>query len=75
MKTVELDQTTDDLAALIDQLQMTGEVIFIDHDMPVAKLVPYPTATTAILKAGCLKGFGMAADFDAPLEDFKDYLE
>ena len=26
-------------------------------------------------KAGCLKGFWMAPDFDAPLEDFKEYME
>lgn len=26
-------------------------------------------------KVGCLKGFWMAPDFDAPLEDFKDYME
>ena len=28
-----------------------------------------------VRKAGCLKGFWMAPDFDAPLEDFKEYLE
>lgn len=27
------------------------------------------------LKAGCMKGtFKMSADFDEPLEDFKDYM-
>ena len=26
-------------------------------------------------KAGCLKGFWMAPDFDAPLEEFRDYME
>ena len=26
-------------------------------------------------KAGSLKGFWMAPDFDAPLEDFREYLE
>ncbi len=26
-------------------------------------------------KAGCLKGFWMAPDFDAPLEDFREYME
>lgn len=29
----------------------------------------------AARKAGCLKGFWMAPDFDAPLEDFKEYME
>ncbi len=26
-------------------------------------------------KIGCLKGFWTASDFDAPVEDFKDYME
>ena len=26
-------------------------------------------------KAGCLKGFRMAPDFDAPIEDFREYME
>ena len=26
-------------------------------------------------RAGCLKGFWMAPDFDEPLEDFKEYME
>ncbi|MEO5916177.1 MAG: DUF2281 domain-containing protein [Luteolibacter sp.] len=26
-------------------------------------------------RAGSLKGFRMAADFDEPLEDFKEYME
>ena len=42
-------------------------VLHIDEEnAPTKPLVP---------KAGCLKGFRMAADFDAPLEDFRDYME
>ena len=26
-------------------------------------------------KAGCLKGFWMAPDFDAPLKEFREYME
>lgn len=32
-------------------------------------------APRAPFKFGCLKGFWMAPDFDAPLEDFKEYME
>ena len=39
----------------------------------VATLRPAP-ASTDPLKAGCLKGFWTSADFNEPLEDFKDYL-
>lgn len=38
----------------------------------VATLRPAPKAPIA-LKAGSLKGIWIADDFDAPLEDFKDY--
>jgi len=39
----------------------------------VATLRPAPGPASA-LKAGCLKGFWTAADFNDPLEDFKDYV-
>jgi len=39
----------------------------------VATLRPAPEPVSA-LKAGCLKGFWTAPDFNEPLEDFKDYL-
>ena len=32
-------------------------------------------AKPAAPKAGCLKGFRMAPDFEAPLEDFREYME
>ena len=38
----------------------------------VATLRPAP-AERPVLRAGCLKGFWIAPDFDAPIEDFKDY--
>jgi len=38
----------------------------------IATLRPVPI-TTASLKAGCLKGFWMAPDFNEPLEDFAEY--
>jgi hypothetical protein len=39
----------------------------------VATLRPAPENAVP-LKAGCLKGFWTAPDFNEPLEDFKDYL-
>ncbi len=38
----------------------------------VATLRPAPKATLP-LEPGCLKGFWMSDDFNAPLEDFKEY--
>jgi len=42
------------------------------HIEDEAEAVP---AKAAAPKAGCLKGFRMAPDFDAPLEDLRDYME
>ena len=73
MKTLELDTTSEEVHALLRELTSSGEVLIVEHNMPIAKLVPvYPPASTT-LKAGCLKGFVMSDDFDEPLEEFKEY--
>ena len=67
------------------------ETIFVDADGRVTLTLPpsvKPGPHRAVLqvdetpvvarpapKAGCLKGFWMAPDFSAPLEDFRDYME
>jgi hypothetical protein len=38
-------------------------------------LTPETAAKPPPPKAGCLKGIWMAPDFDAPLEDFREYME
>jgi len=38
----------------------------------VATIRPVPPQATA-MRAGSLKGFWITPDFDAPLEDFKEY--
>ncbi len=43
-------------------------VVQIEDEVVPAQRAPAP-------KAGCLKGFWMAPDFDAPLEDFREYME
>ena len=44
-------------------------VVQIEDEVETAPAKP------VALKAGCLKGFWMASDFDAPLEDFREYME
>ena len=75
MKTLELNTTSSDFNALIEELKLEGEILIVDNDLPVAKLVNIKTVDKITLKAGCLKGFVIAADFDEPLEEFKDYIE
>jgi antitoxin (DNA-binding transcriptional repressor) of toxin-antitoxin stability system len=81
MKTYALEAPTPPLAALVEEVKRGEEIVLTDHHCPVAKLTSLVQAGRAngqggtSLKAGCLKGFWMAADFDEPLADFRDYME
>lgn len=75
MATVTIVEAQAHLAELIDKLQPGEEVVIIRNAEPVAKLVlmatPKPPRQPGLLKD---KIFYMAEDFDAPLEDFKEYM-
>jgi prevent-host-death family protein len=77
MITVEEAQAK--LKELIRQLAPGEEVIITENQQPVAKLVseqPRP-AKPSRPGPGLCKGMitYMAADFDAPLEDMREYME
>jgi prevent-host-death family protein len=61
------------LSRLLDEVEKGSSIVITRHGKPVAELRPVPPGVTA--KFGCAKGeaFYMAPDFDAPLDDFKDY--
>jgi prevent-host-death family protein len=64
------------LSRLLDEVA-AGETIYITkHGKRVAELRPPDSPPRKRAKFGCAKGspFYMAPDFDAPLEEFKDYL-
>ncbi|MCI0639909.1 MAG: DUF2281 domain-containing protein [Gemmataceae bacterium] len=73
--TVEAAQSK--LKELIGQLAPGEEVIITDNQQPVAKLVATPPVQRKPRQPGTLRGtvLYMAPDFDAPLEDFKEYME
>ena len=78
MTTVTIQNAQATLTDLIHRLTPGDEVVITDNDQPVARLLP--TAATPPKKPrqlGTLKGtvLYMAPDFDAPLEDFKEYME
>ena len=70
---VEVAQAT--LKEIIGKLAPGDEVVITDNHLPVAKLVA--AAKPAERKLGTMKGtvLYMAPDFDAPLDDFKEYME
>jgi antitoxin (DNA-binding transcriptional repressor) of toxin-antitoxin stability system len=79
MATVTIQEAQAKLPDLIHKLGPGEEVVITENDQAVARLVP----TIAVLQQkkprqlGTLKGtvLYMAPDFDAPLEDFKEYME
>jgi prevent-host-death family protein len=62
------------LSQLLDAVEEGATVYITRHGKRVAELAPARPRKKA--KRGCAKGpgFYMAADFDAPLEDFGDYM-
>jgi antitoxin (DNA-binding transcriptional repressor) of toxin-antitoxin stability system len=63
------------LPELIHQLAPGDELVITENDQPVARIVP-PVRATAVRKLGTLHGtvLYMAPDFNAPLEEFKEYM-
>ncbi len=78
MPQVMLEDAVNQLDHWIDQVNRGEEVIITRGSVPVAQIVPVPSEEPKTLRPG----FGsdkddilyMADDFDAPLEDFKDYM-
>ena len=75
MKTVEV---TNDLLLepLIAGCQKGEEVVLTQNQVPVARIIGIAPASRQPRKAGSLAGeIWMSPDFDAPLEEFKEYME
>jgi antitoxin (DNA-binding transcriptional repressor) of toxin-antitoxin stability system len=77
--TITIEEAQAKLKELIHQLAPGDEVIITENQQPVAKLVneqPKPTNPPRP-GPGLCKGMitYMAPDFDAPLEDMKEYME
>lgn len=78
MATVTIQEAQARLSELIHRLMPGEEVLITENDQPVARLVLTPTPSQRKPRElGTMKGtvLYMAPDFDAPLEDFKEYME
>ena len=75
MQTVPLEIAQSSLPDLLEKVA-AGEQITITQDgQPKAMLVSVSLPDRPRPQRGCLKGkIWMAPDFDAPLEEFKDYM-
>ena len=76
MPTVTLADAQTRLPELLEQLQPGEEITITDHGKPLAQ-VKKAERTSWPCKAGSYKKaeFWMAPDFDAPLDEFKEYME
>lgn len=74
--TVTLEDAQSRLKELVAQLAAGDEIVITENDRQVAKLVAAPVDKPR-RKIGTLRGsvLYMAPDFDAPLEEFKEYME
>jgi len=78
MTTITLEVAQSKLAELIRGLPPGEEILITENERPIAKLVA--TAVEPELKPrqfGTMKGtvLYMAPDFNAPLDDFREYME
>jgi prevent-host-death family protein len=77
MSSVSIDEARAKLAELIHELHPGDEVVITEGEQPVARLLPATVGTQKTRKLGTLHGTVtyVAPDFDAPLDDFDDYME
>ena len=76
MTTVTMQEAQANLPTIISRLQPGEEIMITDQGRPLAA-VKKAERTTWPCEAGCYRKdeFWMAPDFDAPLEEFREYME
>jgi prevent-host-death family protein len=77
MTTVSLAEAQAHLPELLDRVARGEEIVITRDQKPVARLIGEGTPERPPRKLGTMKGsvLYMAPDFDAPLEEFKEYME
>lgn len=77
--TISVEEAQAKLRELIHQMASGEEVIITENQQPVARLVTEPAKPSLKQRPGPGLCKGMitfiAPDFDAPLEDMKEYME
>jgi prevent-host-death family protein len=75
MQTVALEKAQASLADLVKQVGNGEEFTITQNGQPKAKLCGISSARRARARAGSLPGgIWLSQDFDAPLDDFKNYM-
>jgi antitoxin (DNA-binding transcriptional repressor) of toxin-antitoxin stability system len=79
MSSITLEQAQSQLADLIHGLKPGDELLITENQLPIARLTVAAQQRTSRKprRPGTLRGTVtyMAPDFNAPLEDFREYME
>ena len=77
MSAISIREAQATLPELIHRMTPGQEVLLTEDDRPVAKLVATAPERPKTPKLGTQRGsvVYIAPDFDAPLDDFKEYME
>jgi antitoxin (DNA-binding transcriptional repressor) of toxin-antitoxin stability system len=76
MERYSLQEAQTQLDKLLADARNGKTVVILDDDNRPVKLMPIEEDNSNPRKAGRLKGkIHMSDDFDAPLEDFREYME
>jgi len=75
-QSLPLELVQSQLKELVHQLSPGDEIVLVEHDRAVAKLIYQGPEASARPKPGLGRGsiLYMSDDFDAPLDEMKDYL-
>lgn len=76
MNTVTVDEAQSSLANLVHSLSPGDEIGITENDQTVARLVVVVPCPPNLRRLGTMKGtvLKMSDDFDAPLDDFREYM-
>jgi antitoxin (DNA-binding transcriptional repressor) of toxin-antitoxin stability system len=76
MKQVTLEEASRGLSDLVDAAVSGEEIVVVRSDQAGVRLVPIDAASQMRPHFGSARGqIQIADDFDAPLEDFREYSE
>ena len=76
MTQLTIEQANDRLGDMVDAAMQGEEVVLVHSNHGAVRLVPVEQFTTNRPQFGSARGLiSMSDDFDAPLEDFREYME
>lgn len=75
MHQISLEDAQTQFSLLIQKVMAGQEVVIMQGNMPVVKLVSIPRAKPQAQFGSAKNLITISDDFDAPLEDFKEYMQ